>query len=342
MEQKQRRRRRRRRNRRAVMRRRILFSMVCIVFAVGCIGLSAIVLQNQRTAYSTNLESSRYGCALYREALYAANLCTGISATNPGEYGIDTQTLTAAAAFDETTHQTLYADRLFEQRYPASTTKLMTAYLALKYGNLNDVVTISENVTQLEPEAVLCGLQPGDSVTLYDLLCGLMLRSGNDNGVAIAEYISGSVEEFAKLMNQEAWQLGATHSHFLNPHGLHETEHYTTAYDLYLIFQACLQDSSFVEIISMDSYTGTLTSPDGTVRQITWYPTNSYSTGIQPMPDGIRVIGGKTGTTNEAGSCLILYSLNEEEKPFVSVIMGAESKPELYENMDRLLQLSQN
>ena len=131
----------------------------------------------------------------------------------------------------------------------------MTAYLALKYGKLEDMVTVTDSVTGFAIDEVVCGLYPGGQVKLYDLLCGLLLKSGNDCGVAIAEYISGSVEAFAELMNEEAKELGATGTHFVNPHGLHEDDHYTTAYDLYLIFNACIQNDTFKEIISMSSYT---------------------------------------------------------------------------------------
>lgn len=143
----------------------------------------------------------------------------------------------------------VYGFRLYDKLYPASTTKIMTAYLALKYGNLDDIVTVSEHATDFNWDEVTSGLRTGDQVSLYDLVCGLMLRSGNDCGTAIAEHISGSEEAFAELMNREARALGATGTHFTNPHGLHDENHYTTAYDLYLIFNACLKDERFVEII---------------------------------------------------------------------------------------------
>lgn len=230
----------------------------------------------------------------------------------------------------------LYGFRLYDRLYPASTTKIMTAYLALKYGSLDDTVTISEHATDFNWDEVTCGLRAGDQISLYDLLCGLLLRSGNDCGTAIAEHIAGSEEAFAELMNSEARALGATGTHFVNPHGLHDENHYTTAYDLYLIFNACIKDERFVEIISMDSYTGTLTGADGTVREETWAPTNYYSNGTIDAPDGIRVFGGKTGTTDQAGCCVILYSEDMEKHPYISVIMGAEDKNFLYQEMNRL------
>ena len=105
----------------------------------------------------------------------------------------------------------------------------MTALIALKYGNLDDEVTISANATDFNWDEVTSGLRTGDKVTLYDLVCGLLLHSGNDCGTAIAEHIAGSEEAFAEMMNKEAAALGATGTHFVNPHGLHNEDHYTTS-----------------------------------------------------------------------------------------------------------------
>lgn len=172
---------------------------------------------------------------------------------------------------------------------------------------------------------------------MYDLLCGLMLVSGNDAAAAIAEHISGSTEEFAELMNREAAALGATGTHFVNPHGLPDDNHYTTVYDLYLFFNACMKDERFVDIISMDSYTVELKGADGTVRTDEWEPTHFYASGEATAPEGIHIVGGKTGTTLKAGNCVILYEEASDGSPYISVIMGAETKPLLYEEMNRLL-----
>ena len=101
-----------------------------------------------------------------------------------------------------------------------------------------------------------------------------MLPSVNDSAVAIAEHISGSVDAFVQLMNQEAHALGATNSHFVNPHGYHDKDHYTTAYDLYLIFNQGIQNEKFVDIISSPSYTTDIKEPDGSVRSVTWRQSN--------------------------------------------------------------------
>lgn len=307
--------------------------LLCIVL-ISLLALTGC--KKSSAAYAAVYESEHYNHSLYRGNLYAQNLCVASGDVLLDGFPGDAS-LHAAGLFDVNGTQVLYADRLYEQLFPASTTKIMTAYVTLKYGNLTDVVTVSQNATEFEPDAQLCGLQPGDQVTLYDLLCGLLLYSGNDNAVAIAEHLFGSVDAFAEKMNEEAWALGATNTHFVNPHGLHDENHYTTAYDLYLIFNACIKDSRFLDIISMQSYTGTLTGADGVVRTEEWIPTNYYSAGLVPVPDGIHVFGGKTGTTDEAGSCVILYNQNLAGEPYISIIMGAWDKTILYDDMSLLL-----
>ena len=115
----------------------------------------------------------------------------------------------------------------------ASTTKIMTALLALEEGNCNDKVKIGEIAVGVEGSSIY--LREGETLTLEDLLYGLMLRSGNDAAVAIAEHIGNSLEDFIKLMNQRAKEIGAVNTNFMNPHGLHHDNHYTTSYDLALI-----------------------------------------------------------------------------------------------------------
>ena len=139
-------------------------------------------------------------------------------------------------------------------------------------------------------------------------------------------------------IRDRAWALGATHTNFQNPHGLHSEGHYTTAYDLYLIFNACIKDQRFLDIIAMKSYTGTITGADGTVRTAEWTPKNYYSARLTAMPQNMTVIGGKTGTTDEAGSCVILYDQDAQGNPYISVVMGAPDKETLYRDTTQLLE----
>lgn len=243
-----------------------------------------------------------------------------------------------AGAFNVATGEVVYAKNLYDRLYPASTTKVLTAYVTLKYcDDLDAYVTISENAVDQASDSSVCNLKAGDIVKLRDLLYGLMLRSGNDAAVAIAEHVAGSVENFADLMNQEALAMGATHSHFVNPNGLPDTNHYTTIYDMYLIFAKAVENPTFVELISTKSYDVVYTDADGEAVEGTWENTNQYLTGATKAPDGFTVIGGKTGTTGDAGYCLVLYSYNASGQPIISIVFKADGKYNLYLLMNEIL-----
>ena len=159
---------------------------------------------------------------------------------------------------------------------------------------------------------------------MRDLLYGLMLRSGNDAAIAIAEHMSGSVEAFAELMNQEALNLGATQSHFVNPNGLPDENHYTSVYDMYLLFNEAIKNEAFVQLISTKSYDTAYTDAEGNPVEHTWENTNQYLAGNQTAPEGFTVVGGKTGTTGDAGYCLVLYSYNAKGEPIISIVLMNE------------------
>ena len=189
-----------------------------------------------------------------------------------------------------------------------------------------------------EQGASLCHIRPGETLTMEQLLYGLMMPSGNDAGAAIAVYMAGSIEGFAEMMNQEARAVGATDTHFVNPHGLHDEDHYTTAYDLYLIFQEAMKEPVFRQIVGTGTYTAEYTDANGEPKTQTWNNSNQFLTGQQPMPQGLTVLGGKTGTTSAAGSCLIMGSQDMEGHEYVSVVMKAENRQALYQNMTNIIQ----
>ena len=251
----------------------------------------------------------------------------------------DLSLASSGGLFNKTTAETIYSKSANLRLHPASTTKIMTALLALKYGNLDDVITASKNVEIKEKGAQLCGFKEGDRATLDQVLHGLIVYSGNDAAVMIAEYVSGSVEAFSTLMNEEAKAIGATNTYFKNPHGLTDEEHLTSAYDLYLIFNEALKYDKFKELINTKEYKSTYTSKNGESKKLDFEATNRYITGKTETPAGVTVIGGKTGTTEAAGACLVLYSLNEKGEEFVSVVMNSESPESLYANTSSLLSL---
>ena len=200
------------------------------------------------------------------------------------------------------------------------------------------IISPTASAASFPSDAQVIGLQQGDTWKLKDLLYALLLYSGNDAATAIAEHVSGSEEAFVEQMNARAGELMANNTHFTNPHGLHDADHYTTAYDLYLIFNECIKNDTFVDIIGTDSYDVSYTRADGSSAVLTVTPTNLYAKGAADKPEGYTIVGGKTGTTGEAGYCLILLERNTENVPYISVVMGASDKPALYADMTSLIE----
>lgn len=288
------------------------------------------------TSYVISYESENYNRSLYQSELFAEHLCVANENVSQINYKPDAE-LHAAALFGLNQEEVFYSDHIHDRVYPASTTKLFTLYTALKHGNLNDVVTVGSAAENVPWDSSKAGIQKGQKLTLEDLLYGLMLPSGNDSAAAIAEHISGSESAFVDLMNTEAKKLGATNSHFVNAHGYHDTDHYTTAYDLYLVLNEGIKNPEFVKIISSDSYTAKITNSDGSTVKKTWEQSNMYVNGSRKAPDKVTVIGGKTGTTSEAGACLVLFEKDTDGNPYISIIMGAPSKANLYDTMSALI-----
>ncbi len=316
--------------------RLLCLTSIAAVFISGC-GQTTVSYDNPYDVYATTSDLGLSGTGECEEQTYfSENLCV-VDDTNIGTDDTHSNVAEGAGVFNLATGTVNYAQNIYEKLYPASTTKILTAYLALKYGNLDDLVTVSEYAAKQASDSSVCGLKAGDVISLHDLLYGMMLKSGNDAAIAIAEHLSGSVEAFADLMNQEANAMGATRSHFVNPNGLPDENHYTSVYDLYLIFQNAVKDDRFVDIISTMSYDTSYTDAAGNPVEKTWENTNQYLVGKETPPDGITVVGGKTGTTGAAGYCLVLYSTNSAGQPIVSIVLKADCKSNLYLLMNEML-----
>lgn len=293
------------------------------------IGTSAT---NAKSASGTELVSGSADAVHF----FAENLCVAEEEETQSD-AVTSQVVEATGVFLPTDGTISYQKNIYEKMYPASTTKIMTAYLALTQGNPDDIVTVSEHAVDQPSDSSVCGLRAGDQIKLSDLLYGLMLKSGNDAAIAIAEHISGSVEEFANLMNETARSFGATNTHFVNPNGLHDDDHYTCVYDLYLIFSHAIEQEQFVNLIQTTSYTVYYTDANGNETSQSWTNTNKYLNGEVTQPEGITVLGGKTGTTNAAGYCLVLLSDNDKNEPVISIILKADGRSNLYYVMNQVL-----
>lgn len=265
---------------------------------------------------------------------FAKNLCVATGTEGEEDASV---TAEAAAVFGVDTKDVIFQKNPFERLYPASITKIMTALIAVRDGNLSDSVTVGAETVITEPGASLAHINPGDTLTMEQLLYGLMLPSGNDAGAAIAVHMAGSTEAFAEKMNETAHALGATDTHFVNPHGLSNEDHYTTAYDLYLIFNEALKYPEFRKIIGTASYRASYTDATGQPKTQEWKNSNQYLNGKSQAPEGITVLGGKTGTTKAAGSCLILGTQDESGNDYISVVLKADSRDVLYDNMTKII-----
>lgn len=270
------------------------------------------------------------------EPYFAADYCVS-DGTDIGTDKTSSYVAEAAGVFNLAKKEITYAQNIYERVYPASTTKILTAYLALKYGDPDMICTVSARAVDQASDSSVCHLKEGDMLSLRQLLYGLMMQSGNDAAIAIAEAISGDVESFADLMNEEARALGALDTHFVNPNGLHEEDHYTTVYDLHLLFQAAIRQEGFTELIHTKEYEVEYLDSAGLSVSQTWVSTNKYLMETETAPTGITVIGGKTGTTNAAGYCLVLLSQNAQGEDIVSIIMKADCRNNLYYYMNELL-----
>lgn len=196
-----------------------------------------------------------------------------------------------AILINQTTGDVLYEKNAYNKQSIASITKVMTAIIAIESSHMDDTVKASRNAIHTEGSSIY--LEEGEEMLLRDLVYGLMLRSGNDASVAIAEHIGGSEEGFVYIMNEKARWLGMTDTNFTNPHGLEEDNHYSTAYDMAILMKYAMQNQEFKEISSTSMYTAES-------RSYGWKNKNKLLTHLYP-----HSTGGKTGFTSKAGRTLL-------------------------------------
>ena len=199
-----------------------------------------------------------------------------------------------------------------QRKKMASTTKIMTSLVVIENCNLSDTVEISKKAGSTGGSRL--GLKTGDKITVNDLLYGLMLCSGNDAAVALAEHVAGSINNFSELMNNKALELGLTNTHFITPHGLDADEHYTTAYELAILSNYALKNETFAKIVGTKEYTITINNKVKTIRN-----TNELLGNLN------GVYGIKTGFTNGANRCLVT-ACKRGDMDIICVVLGADTK----------------
>lgn len=240
--------------------------------------------------------------------------------------------------FNLETKEPLIATGIYDQCYPASLTKLMTAYCVRKYGDPDQKVTMTEEDLDLMNGAQSSGLQVGDTLTCDQLLHIMLVYSGNDAALALARTVSGSVSAFVDIMNKEAQRIGMTGTSYVNPTGLHDDNHYTTPYDIYLIMNTIQNEYPELNEISQQSqYIVEYTTAAGQAASFALYATDEYLTGQRQLPEGLTILQSKTCTTDEAGACLSLLLQNSKGVPYAAIITGAGDHELLYQDMTALL-----
>lgn len=334
--------RRRRMQRRKKIKNTLLLLLLFAV--IGGIGGSALYIikygfySNLTKPFDsyTEFENTFVGNQSQRSAAFAEDLC--VVTGNVALEGASLEGTQSGVLLDLNDEEVMYAQGVYEKIYPASITKIMTAMLAFRYADMDETITITQENITLEEGSQVCGFWAGDRVTMKELVYSLLVYSGNDAASAIATHVGGTTENFVDMMNSYAAQLGCTGTHFTNPHGLHDENHYTTTYDIYLMLKEALKYPTFTEITQLSSYTLNYTRSDGTAVSTYLEATDHYLTGESNAPKNVVILGGKTGTTSAAGNCLALLSQNAFGKPYVSIVTGASTKDILYQQMNSLLE----
>lgn len=260
------------------------------------------------------------------QPLYAQNsveITIETATQSSGKWTLPYISAHSAVLLDAETGQILYDRNGSQERPPASTTKIMTAILAIELTGLAEVSTVSEKAGGVGESSIY--LDKGDKITIGELLEGALLSSGNDACVALAEQTAGSLEEFIRLMNQKAVSIGACHTQFVNPNGLPDPNHYSTAVDLALMARYAMKNPVFSDIVSMKYATINFEYPPKSqqaknTNKLLW--NYSYADGV------------KTGTTNAAGKCLVA-SGSRDGRRLICVVLNA---PDRFGDATRLLE----
>lgn len=293
------------------MRKTIAMLLACMLLLTYCLPVHATEVTTEAT--TEHPETTEYPDDPTREPDLVAN---------------------AAIVMDAASGQVLYEKNSQEKKYPASITKILTVLIALEHNvDFNATVTMSENaIWGVERDSTLIGLDVGEQVTVKDLVYATMVKSANECAYALAEYVAGDIESFAKLMNERAAEIGCKNTHFITPNGLHDEDHYTTAYDMALITKEALKNETFREIAGTLNYT---------------VPATNLTDETRPLWNGNKMInpaepyyyeyceGGKTGYTMKANNTLMTFA-KKDGLELICVIMDCDGAKYAYSDTKAL------
>ena len=276
--------------------------------------------------------SRAWGILVLSTSLVISTICTPSEIFAQNKPVIQSE---SAILMDAKTGFIIYEKNIYKKQFPASITKIMTTLLAIENGNLEDTITFSKDaVYSIEWRSSHIGMREGEQISLRNALYGMVLMSANEVSNAIAEHIDGSIDGFSEHMTRRAKEIGAINTNFVNPHGLHDENHYTTAYDMALIARECLKYDDFSEIIGTITYTipptNLVEEPRPLAHQHRLFNQRAYPNSYY---DGCE--GGKTGFTDEAMHTLVTYA-KRGDMELISVILKSE-KQAMYDDTVTLL-----
>lgn len=227
---------------------------------------------------------------------------------------------TTGVLMEDTTCTILFDKGMHEHMYPASTTKVLSALIAIENSDLSEKVVFTETGTaEVTPDSANIGMQPGETLTMEQCLYAMLLASANEVSTQVAEHVAGSVEKFVEMMNQKAEELGCTDSHFVNANGWHDDDHYTSAYDLALILRAAIRNETFCKISGSQSYVIPPTDMHGEARELG----NHHAMLMPGYYHYEGVFAGKTGSTDQAGNTLVT-ACRKNETTLICVVMQSQ------------------
>lgn len=313
--------------------------LLSLALLTGCGAKSSIILPYDKDTTNNSFRFEANDSNNTAKA-FAEDLCIPEGDFTPvDEVASGADSYGSAAFFDVKNKKTMYSKNVYSRLYPASLTKVMTALVAIENCDMDKILTADESCVLVESDVQKIGLKAGDTMTLDQALHILLIYSANDVANLIAVNVGGSIEGYATMMNEKAKSLGATNSNFVNPSGLHDDNHFTTAYDMYLMFNEAIKYGKFIEIIGMTEYSTVYKDASGESVEFNCSSTNRYLKGQVTAPTQSTVIGGKTGTTMLAGNNLILLSKDSSGNSYISVVMRANGADVLYDKMNSMLQL---
>lgn len=290
----------------------VISLILCAIILVGCIKFPVYGQENTENSSTVDLSVS------------SGTHSVDASISVLGDQQI-TDNAKSVILYETKTETLMYGYNLDEKVFPSSLVKILTALIAIEKGDLTQVITIREDVLNTVPiDAVSAELLPGEMISLENLLYCMMVGSANDAAAVIADHISGSQDAFVDEMNRYAADLGCTSSNFVNVHGLHHEEQYTTTRDLCRILAAAIKNETFYTIFSTVNYTVPPTNLSPEERVMT---TGNY---MMSKPDGMetyydeRVTGGRTGVNEDGGRCLAVCA-ESNGMQLISILMGAKS-----------------